>query len=209
MPFLLVFYLHAQDPNRFQGEVKQLREKYDTIWDAHRPTIVFTGSSSIRFWKNLPELFPEQQIVNTGFGGSQTSDLIAYADDLVLRYHPSQVFIYEGDNDLGDGKKPGKILKDFHNLIEKIRAGDPDSDIVLIAAKPSLARWNLKRHYRKLNRKLNRLCKKDETLRFVNVWDVMLDTKGRLRSDLFIKDGLHMNEKGYALWYNLIKPYIN
>lgn len=200
---------HAQDPSRFSGEVQELRAKYDTIWDSHRETIVFTGSSSIRFWKNLPELFPVQQIVNTGFGGSQTSDLIAYSDDLILRFKPIQVFIYEGDNDIGDAKRPRQILKDFRVLIQKIRAADPDVGIVLIAAKPSLARWHLKRKYRNLNRKLKRLCRKDKSLEFADVWDIMLKDRRNLRNDIFIEDGLHMNQKGYALWYNLIKNYIN
>jgi lysophospholipase L1-like esterase len=36
----------------------------------------------------------------------------------------------------------------------------------------------------------------------------MMD-KGELRRDLFIEDGLHMNEKGYQLWYGVIKEFID
>ena len=29
-----------------------------------------------------------------------------------------------------------------------------------------------------------------------------------LRQDIYIKDGLHMNSKGYELWYQVIKNYV-
>ncbi len=96
--------------SRFQEEVLAIQEKYETLWDSTKETIVFTGSSSIRTWKNLQEIFPEYQIVNSGFGGSQATDLLAYTDELILQYNPKKVFIYEGDNDLNDHKKPKKII---------------------------------------------------------------------------------------------------
>jgi lysophospholipase L1-like esterase len=198
----------AQDPVRLLSEVQALQKKYDTIWDEQRETIVFTGSSSIRFWQNLPELFPEKQIVNTGFGGSQTSDLLTYSEELILKYHPGLVFIYEGDNDLSQDKKPRQILRKFDELIRVIKARDQGTRIVLIAPKPSIARWHLKRQYKNLNRKLRRRCKRDENLEFADTWTVMLEGR-RLRDNLFIEDGLHMNSEGYQIWQELIKNFIN
>lgn len=212
LPFLFLmlgFLAAAQDPMRFEDDIRALESKYDTLWDPSiKETIVFTGSSSIRLWRNLPELFPGHQIVNTGFGGSETSDLLAYTEELVLRFHPGKVFIYEGDNDINARKKPRHILKDAEEVIRRIRANDSNTRIVLIAAKPSISRWHLRRRYRKLNRKLYRICKKDPALDFADVWEAMLD-HGKLRKDVFIEDGLHMNNKGYQLWYNIIKEYIN
>lgn len=207
--FLMTLSLaHAQDPLRFQEEVAQLNARYDSIWDSKRNCVVFTGSSSVRLWQELPSLFPRHQIINTGFGGSHTSDLLAYCDALILRYKPSQVFIYEGDNDIGQAKKPRRILNDYRQLLQKIQDDSPGTRVVLIAPKPSLSRWHLRRKYKKLNRKLNRLCSQDTLLQFADPWKVMLDGR-QVREDLFIEDGLHMNQKGYALWYELIKPYIN
>jgi lysophospholipase L1-like esterase len=31
----------------------------------------------------------------------------------------------------------------------------------------------------------------------------------KLRTDLFIEDGLHMNTEGYDLWYQQIKPFLS
>lgn len=198
----------AQDPQRFSEEIRILGSKYDTIYDSSRESIVFTGSSSIRFWTDLQQLFPSHQIINTGFGGSQTSDLLFFADELILKYQPKTVFIYEGDNDISQAKKPREILKDFRELIRKLETLNPAPNIVVIAAKPSLARWHLKRRYKKFNRKLRRMCNSQENIQFADAWSVMMEDRN-IKQDLFIDDGLHMNQKGYALWLELIKPYIN
>ncbi len=211
--FIVVFLFltlsaRAQDPSRFQEEVIAIQKKYDTLWDASKETIVFTGSSSIRLWLGLQGIFPEYHIINSGFGGSQASDLLAYTEDLVLKFNPIQVFIYEGDNDIFFAKKPEEILSDTKKIIAKIKKSHPGTEIVLIAAKPSLARWHLKSKYKRLNRKFRRLCKNDPSLKFADVWNTMLERK-KVRGNLFIEDGLHMNAKGYALWLPVIRTFIN
>lgn len=205
---ILPLFCNSQPNSFFKNEVSSITKKYDTIWDSSRETIVFTGSSSIRLWKNLQELFPEHQIVNSGFGGSQAIDLLGYTDDLILRFKPKKVFIYEGDNDISSKKKPKEILKTFSEIITKIKESDKATKIVLISPKPSIARWELQRKYKRLNRKLKRLCDKTENIDYANVWDIMFDAKNNLKTELFISDGLHMNGDGYELWHRIIKNYM-
>lgn len=208
---ILVFVVYigqAQDLNPFAIEVAEIQKKYDTLWDASKKTIVFTGSSSVRIWHDVQQLFPQHQIVNSGFGGSQASDLLLYSNELILRYKPQKVFIYEGDNDISAGKNPKEILTDIQAIIQKIRDQNPSTKVVLISAKPSIARWNLKKNYKRLNRKFKKLSRKDADLLYVDVWKPMLNGR-KLMQDIFIEDGLHMNTKGYAIWYEVIKPFVN
>ena len=206
--FLVYISGISQDLGRFVNEVDIIQKKYDTLWDASQKTIVFTGSSSIRTWENLNQLFPKHQIVNTGFGGSQATDLLAYSNELILTFNPYQVFIYEGDNDIAAKKTPKEIVNTTLAIIKRIREKRRGTKIILIAAKPSIARWSLKRKYKKLNRKFKRLCKKDNLLQFADVWKPMLQGR-KLKQDIFKDDGLHMNAKGYEIWYTVIKPFIN
>ncbi len=206
--FILAFIsIRSQDAKRFQTEVEGIQIKYDTLWDASKETIVFTGSSSIRIWNDLTNLFPEHQIINTGFGASQATDLLAYSNELILNFNPYKVFIYEGDNDLAAHKKPREILATTQDIISKIREKKRNTQIILIAAKPSIVRWSLKRKYKSLNRKLKRLCKNDYLLQFADVWKPMLDRR-MLKKDIFEEDGLHINKKGYEIWHAVIKPFI-
>ncbi|MCK5442424.1 MAG: G-D-S-L family lipolytic protein [Maribacter sp.] len=198
----------SQDPNRFKDEVRNIQKKYDTLWDSSKETIVFTGSSSVRIWKDLESISPGHQIVNSGFGGSQASDLLAFSEELILRFNPNKVFIYEGDNDISASKKPKDIIHTIEEIIKKIRAQNNTVQIVLIAAKPSISRWHLKRNYKRLNRKFKKLSKKDNRIKFADVWKPMLHNR-HVMQDIFIEDGLHMNAKGYNIWRATIKPFIN
>lgn len=205
---ILISSLAAQDPILFEEDVRAIVQKYDTLWDSNREAIVFTGSSSIRLWDNLQDYFPGHQIINTGFGGSQMTDLLAYLDKLVLQYQPVKVFIYEGDNDIHDKKRPVQIIKVTKEVITQIKNAGTATSIVLISAKPSIERWHLRRKYKRFNRKLRKLCEKDPILEFANIWDPMLQSE-RLKEDLFVEDGLHMNLKGYEIWYQVISKFVN
>lgn len=211
--FLLLFYscwctpVLGQDPGRFDKEIRDLTARNDSLWNPYRPAVVFTGSSSIRLWDSLASDFPGCQTVNTGFGGSQASDLLYHLETLVLRYNPLRVAIYEGDNDLAEGKSPGRVLRDIRAIVAGIRSRYPGMPVVLIAAKPSISRWKMRGKYGRMNRKLSRLAEKDPLLTFADVWNPMLHN-GELDESLFIEDGLHMNAKGYRIWKEVLEPLI-
>jgi lysophospholipase L1-like esterase len=199
--------LWSQDPLRFQDEIQMLKQKTDSLWNGEHGTILFTGSSSIRMWEDLQERFPYENILNTGFGGSQATDLLYYLQPLVLAYQPKKVFIYEGDNDLAEGKRVAQVLKVLKNISEGLRSEIPDVSIVIISAKPSISRWGLRGKYKRLNKKLQRWATRNPHLDFADVWNPMLADK-KLNTSLFIEDGLHMNASGYDIWENALKPFI-
>jgi len=198
----LIQGLSAQDPDRFKDEVEQLSiKKYQ--FDNVKPVLLFAGSSSIRKWENIESYFPEYNVIKNGFGGSQFSDLIYFYNKLIAgfaQYKPDVLLIYEGDNDIADGKKPSHIIKDAKHLLSMIRQDFPEIPVVYISAKPSIRRWGLKKEYTALNKKLRKFCLKTDNVYFVDVWNIMLDENENLRKDLFLDDNLHMNPAGYELW---------
>ncbi|WP_282049658.1 SGNH/GDSL hydrolase family protein [Maribacter aquivivus] len=201
-------YCISQTENVFTNEVKNITVKYDSIWDSSKETIVFTGSSSVRLWRKLEQEFPNHQIVNSGFGGSQASDLLLFMDELILSYNPKKVFIYEGDNDLWADKSPADVLDTTAEIIRRIKSKNPATEVILIAAKPSISRWKIRGKYKRLNKKMERFTKNDPQLYYVDVWKPMLN-KRKLKTDIFIEDGLHMNQKGYDIWYEAMKDLVN
>lgn len=202
-----VVTLLAQDPLRFEKEIHDLVAGDSTL-SKHR-LILFTGSSSIRFWSGLRKDFPNHNVVNRGFGGSEMSDLLYYAEPLILNYNPKEIFIYEGDNDINSGKSPEEILANADKLLSLLRAHLPAKvKIIFISAKPSIARWHLKEKYEEFNRKLKDWTGTKRNVFYADVWTPMLDSTGEVRKDLFIKDNLHMNQLGYAIWKAAIRKFI-
>ncbi len=205
---LTSLYSTAQEKtNKFQGEVAQIIAKTPAPAEKHQ-AYLFTGSSSIRLWDDLKAHYPNQTVINTGFGGSQTHELLQYTQELILNYSPKKIFIYEGDNDIAAGKSPLTILKTMQKLVGKIHGSLPEAEIIIISAKPSLSRWHLKEEYMNLNRLYKAYCHKEERVQFANVWDIMLNEKGQPKPDIFIEDGLHMNPKGYELWAEVLSSFI-
>ncbi|MEM9324724.1 MAG: GDSL-type esterase/lipase family protein, partial [Bacteroidota bacterium] len=138
----------------------------------------------------------------------QTSDLIYFANELVLSHKPSKIFIYEGDNDLAEGKSVDIVLADMKTLFHVIRRQLPDTPIYLISPKPSPARLALRPKYEELNYLLSYLCP-ERDITFINLWDEMIDEFGDVKEDLFIEDGLHMNQDGYKIMAQAIVSHLN
>src|SRR5665647_2131496 len=131
-------------------------------------------------WKDVQSYFPEFNVINNGFGGSQFSDLLYFYNELIVKPKPEILFIYEGDNDIASNKKPGKIIKEAKQLTERIQHDLPEIRIIFISPKPSIARVHLKNTYIKFNKKLAKYCKKQDSFEFVDVWSPMLDNKGNV-----------------------------
>lgn len=210
--FLIIFlitgtlFTNAQDPDRFKDQVEELVKK-EYNFSTDKKLVVFTGSSSIRMWNDVQSYFPEYNVINNGFGGSHFSDLLFYYDDLILSRKPEILFIYEGDNDIASDKNPSEVMKQAKKLVAKIRKDLPETRILFISPKPSLAREKLKEKYLTFNNRLERYCNRKKQVEFVNVWTPMCDKSGNLLPDLFIDDGLHMNKKGYDIWGKVINEF--
>lgn len=208
--FLGIFLLQpsfGQDPARFQTEIDQLKAG-TTDYSSKHNLVLFTGSSSIRLWTDLTKDYPDLHILNTGFGGSHMSDLLYYADTVILQYRPAIIFIYEGDNDIASGKKPDEIVKDAGKLVDLIRQKLPRSTICFISAKPSIARWNLKESYLDFNRQLKEFTIHHRKVFYLDVWDSMIGDDGNPKSNIFLEDRLHMNRKGYDIWKEIVGKFL-
>lgn len=203
--FLSLSFIAAQDPHRFESEVKSIVEKNKNT--DSQSLILFTGSSSVRMWSTLKDDFPDRNVMNNGFGGSEMSDLLYYADQLIIQYQPIQVLIYEGDNDINSGRELDVITKNFRSLLELLQQKLPTTKVSFIAAKPSVARWSLKEKYIRFNESLKNLAG-EYGADFIDVWTPMLNENNEVRDDLFVKDNLHMNETGYSIWRKTIAPYL-
>src|SRR6476660_6530059 len=92
--------------------------------------VLFVGSSSIRLWSDLQDQFKDLPVViNRGFGGSQLVDFVKNLNRLVIRYPPSTVLFYAGDNDLAAGITPGEVLHRFSLFVEGVHRELPDTRI--------------------------------------------------------------------------------
>ncbi len=198
----------AQPP--FWNEIAEFK-KQDSLQRPPSGAILFVGSSSFRKWTNLQSYFPGYPVINRGFGGSSFTDVIRYAGDIIYPYHPRQVVIYCGDNDLAasDSVTPTIVFNRFVRLYDLIRTHLKTVDIVYVSIKPSPSREKLMPRMEEVNDMIRDFMAKYSHASFVDVYHSMLTAQGKPMDDLFIGDKLHMNEKGYKIWQQILLPYLD
>lgn len=202
--------------------INSFAQEYQKIWQSEidafdvlnvetplQGGILFTGSSSIKFWKNPAKDFKNPTILNRGFGGSQIIDLIENFDQIILKYHPKKIVIYSGDNDVQEGKSAEIVFGDFCTLYGMVKAKLPNTKIYYIAIKPSLNRWGKVLEMKKTNTMINEYLNTKQNGFFVDIFSPMIGVDGKPLKKWFVEDGLHMSKKGYKLWTEILTPFIN
>lgn len=209
--FVFSFEIKSQeypDPKRFYNEIKSELEE-SPFKKSDKPLIVFSGSSSIRFWIDLDKDFIEYDILNRGFGGSIFSDLNYFINELIIKHNPDLIVLYEGDNDIAFNIPTKYIYDDFKKSYELIRKKNENVPIIYIAPKPSPARWDKKNKYDELNNLIKEFCKMKQKTYYFDTWSIMIDNEGNIPKKYFWTDMLHMNKSGYQIWKKNLKPLIN
>ncbi|MBK8713063.1 MAG: G-D-S-L family lipolytic protein [Niastella sp.] len=202
-------FLQAQQQAPFWNEILNFK-KGDSI-DFPKPNqILFVGSSSFTSWTDVQDYFPHYPIINRGFGGSSLPDLIRYASEIILPYHPKQIVIYCGENDFAiDGNlSPQTVADRFFTLFSIIRKKYKKIPVVYVSMKPSPSRQQLMPKFDAANNLIKVFLKKNKKTAFIDVYHAMLNKDGALRNDIFLKDNLHMNPAGYKIWQKLIQPFL-
>jgi len=194
-------------PDRWESAIRTFKQA-DRLHPPPQHAVLFAGSSSIRKWESLEQDFPFVPTIRRGFGGSQMADLLFYADSIVIPYDPAVVIVYEGDNDIAAGKTPEQMFEDYKAFVQKVETELPDTRIGFIAIKPSLARWDLVDQMARANRLIRQYTLWKPNLEYIDVFAPMLGIEGKPRAELLLEDGLHLTPAGYALWTEIVTPFV-
>lgn len=208
--FLGILTVTAQTSNTipFQDEIDVFIKK-DSIAMPAANSILFVGSSSFNYWKDISNYFPSYPIINRGFGGSSLTDIIHFSQETILKYKPKQIYIYCGENDIAasDTITPAIVFERFKNLYTIIRTHLGNKvPVMYVSIKPSVARWSMEEKFVAANSLIRNFINKQKNTQFLDVHSAMLDSNGMVYKDIFIADKLHMNAKGYAIWQKIIAP---
>ena len=204
--------LVAEDPKPWPDGATRFADAIERFVaeDAANPPapgqVLCIGSSSMGGWHGtLDEDLAPLPLVKRGFGGSMISDVLHYADRIVLPYKPSAILLYEGDNDVEGGFPPAQIAAAYLELVDRVHAELPETRFYILSVKPSPSRWDKWPAMQETNALLAEMCAMDERLVFVDIATPMLGPDGTPRRDIFLDDMLHMNRAGYELWTPVVR----
>lgn len=202
-------FAQAQAPagNRFEPNVR-LYEEADRKEAPPKNAILLAGDSQFFRWKTLHEDLPDFTIVNRGIDSFQTSDLIYFADRLVLPYQPRMIVLHVGGNDVNNGKTPEQILADFKTFVAIVRKTMPNVPILYSSITPGPGRWNQAPQRKLTNQTIKDYIATQKNLGFIDLWDAMLTKDGQPREDIWVEDRIHPNHEGYLIRVKIMRPLL-
>ena len=168
--------------------------------------VLFIGSSTIRLWTTLAQDFPNQRVINRGFGGSELADSTHFAGRIIFPYTPKAVFLRAGGNDIASGKSPEVVFKDLKEFVATVHAKLPTTDIFFISWNPTIARWQNRDKEKILNDLVKKYARHTPHLKYIETKDIVLGADGQPRPELFRADKLHFSAAGYVLLAERVRP---
>ena len=195
-------------------------EKNEAVKAADRKgdNYVFLGDS-ITDWYPISDFFSDDTpIINSGFAGDKTKDLLKDMDETVYRYNPTKVFIQIGTNDLNCDDSNGEVAyNNIVKMIKNIKKNRPYTKIYLESVYPvnqtddekiikTTTGKRTNEDIMKLNSKLKEYCEDNDVI-YVDIYDVLLDDEGNLKLEYTV-DGLHLSTEGYSVVSKVLKQYI-
>lgn len=214
VPFLLIVYAGllnaaetAHDFDKWEKDIARF-EQMDRTNPPPKGALLFIGSSTIGRWKTLAQDFPEQRVINRGFGGSEIVDSTHFADRIVFRCEPRMIFLRAGGNDIFTGKSPEQVFADFKDFVAKMHSRLPQTEIVFISLSPSISRWQQAGKEKALNDMVAAYTRQAPRLKFIDTYNLPLGADGKPRAELFVADKLHFNEEGYKLLVERVRPFL-
>lgn len=194
----------AINPAQWAPELRAFAQQDSLTPPPARP-ILFYGSSSVRKWETLQQDFAGKPVLNRGFGGSRFPDALYFFDKLVVAYHPRQVVLYEGDNDIGSGATPQEVFQSFLAFEKLMQQKLPKVPLVFLAIKPSPSRWMLYPKVQEANRLIREyITAHPKRLRYLDTATPLLGQNGKPQPQYYVSDSLHMTPAGYKVWKQVV-----
>lgn len=206
--FILNSLLFFGQEKPYWKEIQEFK-KIDQQNGIPKKPILLVGSSSFTKWTDVSEYFPGKTIVNRAFGGSRLLDLNNYSDELLNPYKPKQILIYCGENDIAmDNPTATEVFERFKTFFGKIRAKYPKVPVAYVSIKYSPSREKFWPIVIEVNQMIESYLKTQKRTDYIDITKVMNDGDGKVRTDIFLEDMLHIKPEGYQLWAKVMAPYL-
>lgn len=185
-----------------------------------RPEIVLIGDSITHFWGGPPQspgarargpeswekTFAGKQVLNLGYGWDRTQNVLWRLDHGELDgLSPKLVGLMIGTNNFTSTKNarastPRETADGIREIIRRIRAKSPTSEIVLTAVFPrGKAGDPVRAEISALNAILKAEWSNAPRVTFLDLSGKLTDANGNIPKEI-MSDGLHPTEKGYEIW---------
>ena len=210
---LIIEYQDEWGKNNFKKKIEEFKKIPLDFGD-----IVFLGNSITSGGKDWSKRLNYPNIKNRGISGDVTDGVLARVDEITY-FKPKAVFLLIGINDLYNYSPSIPSAEYVGNNIVKIasiiKKRSPKTQIFIQTTLP-INRINkigeeknekIKKNIEKVNF-IVKLNENKNIYKVIDLYSVFVNDIG-LINELLSDDGIHLNEKGYQVWVEFVKPIVH
>jgi lysophospholipase L1-like esterase len=198
----------AERPLRFEAAIAAF-EARDRIDPPPKHAVLLSGASYMRMWTNAAAALAPHPVINRGFGGAYTTEVVGYMDRITLPYEPRVVVFACGGNDIAAGDPPAAPLARIRTYVTRLRSGNPDTAVVFMATPRAPSRRAKWADVDTFNRGLAAYCREVDNLSLVDINAVLNRPDGEPHAECYLPDRLHPSERGYAAIATVLQPAVD
>lgn len=176
-----------------------------TLFDATpipEGSVVLLGDS-ITEGARWEELLPGHPVINRGISGDTTAGVLKRLDGIIAA-KAAKLFILIGTNDIHRGEKPAVIAENLRQIITRVQAGSPDTEIFVQSVMPR----EKKRTPKVLA--LNTLIKdvaSSTGVAFIDHFALFAEADSTMKPSLS-NDNVHLLGAGYLVWRDALLEHL-
>ncbi|WP_181136051.1 GDSL-type esterase/lipase family protein [Rathayibacter sp. AY1D3] len=174
-------------------------------------SIVLTGSSTIGRWTTSKEDLRPLETYNIGIGGTTVANHLAWLDRMVAPFDPRAVIVYVGANDISgeEGSRTGaQTAGAVVEYLQRVEEVAPDAELFYVEIAETPARASVGAEVRAANTAVSAYAETDDRVTFVPTADALVTSDGSVDPSLFVDDGLHFDEAGYARFSEAVRAVV-
>lgn len=177
--------------------------------------IVFVGNSLTEGFP-VTDYFQDIHVKNRGVSGYTTAEVLDFLPEIV-KYRPHKIFIEIGINDIkyglsDKGKTEVDLVDNYNKILSAIQTTSPKTEVFIQSMLPVNKIYNandadtINVIVKKVNVEIKDLSLKYQ-YHFIDLYSQFADN-GNMPLK-YTTDGIHLDENGYAIWYETIKQNVH
>jgi len=168
--------------------------------------LLFLGDSLIEYF-DWQKRFPGHKAGNFGNAGESVQGLLSRVMTIRKSFpEADKIFIMTGINNIAMGDHD--FIDFYRVIIERLQSAYPAANIIVNSLLPVNMEFIENDTVKKVNEALQNLAKETGAA-FLNVYDMFIDTQGRVINEYLLEDGVHISSEGYNVWSRAVEEIIN
>lgn len=197
---LSIRYHSAWTKAHYPEKIKEFKKAPLAVGD-----IVFLGNSITEQGGGWGKRLGWSNVKNRGISGDVTEGVLKRLGEITY-VKPKAVFLLIGINDIfNNATSPEYVAGNIIDIAKTIRKASPHTKLYVQTILPTTTA-SIKEKIRQTNALLQKQARR-KTYTLLNTYALFADEADVMKKE-YTKDGVHLNEEGYAVWADYLKKQL-